>query len=203
METPRTRRAASMSVTATCRLSAEPGVAEVMPVPKMPGYAEPGGVSCTTGKSGPATKPASSRHPSALQESPARSASATGTTTTSSFMSTTSAAVGSASFNHVFRRRTARPRTGQRPARRSPMARVCPPQEPPTPPGLSAAASCGARSRSTRHAVCSLPGAGRKQCAAARSAAVIPVAVAVARAGLRRVGRKPRTARLTGRRQAR
>jgi len=38
--------------------------AEVMPVPKMTAQADPGGVSCTTRKSGPVAKSASSRHPS-------------------------------------------------------------------------------------------------------------------------------------------
>jgi hypothetical protein len=51
------------------------------------------------------------------------------------------------------------------PARRSPMAEVCPPQEPATPPGPSAAASCGPNSLEPP-AVCSRSGAGRKQYAA-------------------------------------
>jgi hypothetical protein len=34
-----------MSVTTSCRPSAEPGAAEVIPLPKMIEHAEPGGVS--------------------------------------------------------------------------------------------------------------------------------------------------------------
>ena len=56
-------RAASMSDTTSCRPCAEPGAAEVTPVPKMIEHAEPGGVSCTTRKSARA-KSASSRQPS-------------------------------------------------------------------------------------------------------------------------------------------
>ena len=39
-------------------------VVQVTPVPKMTAQADPGGVSCTTRKSGPVAKSASSRHPS-------------------------------------------------------------------------------------------------------------------------------------------
>jgi hypothetical protein len=42
----------------------EPGAAAVTPVPKMIEHAEPGGVSCTTRKSEPVARSASSRHPS-------------------------------------------------------------------------------------------------------------------------------------------
>ena len=41
-----------MSETTSCRPSTEPGAAVVTPVPKMIEHAEPGGVSCTTRKSG-------------------------------------------------------------------------------------------------------------------------------------------------------
>ena len=58
-------RAASMSFATSCRPSAEPGVAEVIPVPKMIAQADPGGVSCTTRKSGLVAKSASSRQPRA------------------------------------------------------------------------------------------------------------------------------------------
>ena len=68
-----------MSVTTRCSPSAEPGAVEVTPVPKMTEHGEPGGVSCTTRKSAPAAKSASSGHPSALQKSLARSTSETGT----------------------------------------------------------------------------------------------------------------------------
>ena len=60
----RAARAASMSSTTSCRPCVEPGAAVVTPVPKMIAPAEPGGVSCTTRKSGPGEKSASSRHPS-------------------------------------------------------------------------------------------------------------------------------------------
>ena len=41
-------RAASMSETVSIRPSAEPGAAEVTPLPKMTEHSEPGGVTCTT-----------------------------------------------------------------------------------------------------------------------------------------------------------
>jgi len=62
---PSSARAASMSSTTNCRPCAEPGAAEVIPVPKMTEQADPGGVSCTTRKSSPVVKSASSRQPSA------------------------------------------------------------------------------------------------------------------------------------------
>jgi hypothetical protein len=57
-------RAASISVMTSCRPSADPAAAEVIPVPKMTEQGEPGGVSGTTRKSGPEVKSVSSRQPS-------------------------------------------------------------------------------------------------------------------------------------------
>jgi hypothetical protein len=55
-----------MSLTVSCRPWADPGPAELTPVPKMIEQADPGGVSCTTRKSALAAKSASSRQPRPL-----------------------------------------------------------------------------------------------------------------------------------------
>ena len=70
MGTPRpasSARAATMSDTTRCRPCAEPGAAEVIPVPNPIAHAEPGGTACTTrcpspiGVSAIRTKPMLSR----------------------------------------------------------------------------------------------------------------------------------------------
>jgi len=60
----RSARAASMSDTTRKRPRAEPGAADVIPLPKWIEHGEPGGVNCTPRNASPTTKSASSRQPS-------------------------------------------------------------------------------------------------------------------------------------------
>ena len=60
----RLARAASMSDTTRKRPRAEPGAAEVIPLPKWTEHAEPGGVNCNPRNASPLMNSASSRQPS-------------------------------------------------------------------------------------------------------------------------------------------